>query len=114
MVEIDHHKTDVTSLFPATTASAMMKPKNLGRWLFSCKVADHLSGGMFAFYNVNKCKFNGKIERPKLTGKAREYFIAAVEEPWSYAPTNENKFDGGSLSYGERYFILNYVLFNNF
>ena len=102
MVEIDHHKTDVTSLFPATTASATMMPKNLGRWLFSCQVADHLSGGMFSFYNVKKCMYSGKAERPRVTGALREFNIAVVEEPWAYAVSDENKFDGGRLANGER------------
>ena len=79
-----------------------MHAKNVGRWLFSCQVADHLSGGMFSFYNVNKCKFTGDAKRPKLSGKLREYYIAAIEEPWAYAQTDENKYDGGSLVKGER------------
>ena len=99
---MDHHKTDVASLFPATTASAIMIPNNLGRWLFSCQVADHLSGGMFSFYNVKKCSYTGDVGRPKVSGVLREYNIAVVEEPWEYAKTDENKFDGGRLSNGER------------
>ena len=106
-MEFDHHKTDVVPVFPASTASALMHAENIGRWLFLCQVADHLSGGMFSFYNVNKCKFtrNAKLKRlnrPKLSGKIREYYIAVVEEPWAYAQTDENKYDGGNLTNGER------------
>lgn len=106
MVQIDHHNTDVASIFPAKTASAIMTPNRLGRWLFSCQVADHLAGGMFVFYNVNKCKKSDEIKRPVISGELREYYIAAEEEPWSYAISNENKFDGGRLTTGRLLLLL--------
>ena len=102
MLEIDHHHTDFVSLFPARTASGVMVPNQLGRWLFSCNVADHLDGGMFAFYNVERCGYNGNINKPSITGKVKEYYIAVEEQPWSYAETNENMFDGGSLNSGRQ------------
>ena len=112
-MDIDHHKTDVASLFPAKTASAIMVPDNLGRWMFTCQVADHLSGGMFAFYEVNKCMFSGTPRKPKLSGRIREYFIAVEEKPWSYASSSENKFDGGRLTRGrqgvKKLFLVSYV-----
>ncbi|XP_065054471.1 hephaestin-like protein [Rhopilema esculentum] len=100
MLQIDHHHTDFVSLFPARTASGIMVPNQPGRWLFSCNVADHLDGGMFAFYNVKRCGYNGKINKPSVTGKVKEYYIAVEEQPWSYAETNNNMFDGGSLNSG--------------
>eukprot|EP00112_Aurelia_sp_Birch-Aquarium-sp1_P012138 Seg2551.1 transcript_id=Seg2551.1/GoldUCD/mRNA.D3Y31 product="Hephaestin-like protein" protein_id=Seg2551.1/GoldUCD/D3Y31 len=99
MVKIDHHQTDVTSLFPSKTASAMMNVENPGRWMFSCKVADHYSAGMFVFYDVHKCGKDAP-KRPRPFGQVREYFIAAEEEEWAYATTPYNRFDGGSLSSG--------------
>ena len=67
--------------------------------MFSCKVADHYSAGMFVFYDVHKC---GKAapKGPRPFGQLREYFIAAEEEEWAYATTPFNRFDGGLLSSG--------------
>ena len=38
------HRTDVVSLFPATFVTAEMTPCNIGKWLLSCEVQDHLIG----------------------------------------------------------------------
>ncbi|KAL0173379.1 hypothetical protein M9458_029377, partial [Cirrhinus mrigala] len=35
------HRTDVLSLFPATSVTATMIPRSEGKWLLSCQVNDH-------------------------------------------------------------------------
>ena len=48
---------------------------------------------MESFININRCPHIRPME-PKLFGKVREYYIAAEEEEWSYAPSGLNKFNG--------------------
>ncbi|XP_007445289.2 hephaestin-like [Python bivittatus] len=38
------HRTDVATLFPATFVAAEMVPHNVGKWLLTCEVSDHLQG----------------------------------------------------------------------
>ena len=45
-------RTDVVSLLPATMITADMEPDAPGTWLFHCHVADHISAGMQALFNV--------------------------------------------------------------
>jgi manganese oxidase len=43
---------DVVTLLPATTQTVDMNADNPGSWMFHCHVADHMEGGMMAFYNI--------------------------------------------------------------
>jgi hephaestin len=45
-------RMDTVSLLPATMAVADMVPDNPGVWLFHCHVADHITAGMSARYQV--------------------------------------------------------------
>jgi FtsP/CotA-like multicopper oxidase with cupredoxin domain len=45
-------RSDVVSLLPGTMVTADMQPDNPGRWLFHCHVADHVTAGMQALYDV--------------------------------------------------------------
>uniref|UniRef100_A0A673CLX6 Hephaestin n=1 Tax=Sphaeramia orbicularis TaxID=375764 RepID=A0A673CLX6_9TELE len=77
--------TDTVSLFPATTATVEMDADNPGHWLLTCTVNDHLMAGMQALFEIKKCFPN--VHKPRPYGETREYFIAAEEEVWDYAPT---------------------------
>ena len=77
-----------------------MAVDNPGKWDFSCQVADHFTGGMFAVYNAQECKKSAPA--PTFTGTVREYFIAAEETEWDYGPSGRNMFDGGFLKNGRR------------
>ena len=96
MILFDRHRTDSASLFPAQTATAVMDVKNPGHWLLSCQIADHLSAGMFAFYNAKQC--SSKPVTPTVTGTTREYFLTAEEVEWDYGPSGMNRYDGGALN----------------
>ncbi|KAM9348630.1 ferroxidase HEPHL1 [Symphorus nematophorus] len=90
------HRTDVLSLFPATFATAEMVPKAQGKWLLTCQVNDHLQGGMFAFYEVRSC---GSEASSKVTGGVvRNYYLAAEEVEWSYAPSGIDLINNVSLT----------------
>lgn len=78
------HHTDTISLFPASTAVAEMEADNVGHWLLSCDVNDHLMAGMQALFEIKKCFPN--VHKPRPHGETHQYFIAAEEEVWNYAP----------------------------
>lgn len=45
-------RTDVVNLLPASMVVADMQPDAAGKWLFHCHVADHITAGMQALYEV--------------------------------------------------------------
>ncbi|MGH0145207.1 UNVERIFIED_CONTAM: hypothetical protein FKN15_071274 [Acipenser sinensis] len=90
------HHVDTISLFPATFVNAEMVPHNLGKWLLSCQVNDHVQAGMQAFFEVKTCFPPMHRARPR--GAQREYYIAAEEVIWDYGPSGINHFSGDSLT----------------
>ncbi|KAM4041578.1 ceruloplasmin isoform 2-T2 [Anomaloglossus baeobatrachus] len=90
------HRVDTVNLFPAEMLQGIMETKNLGKWLLSCQVNDHLEAGMQAIYEVKNCTKNSK--KPcKLWSLKRHYYIAAEEIIWNYGPTSVNHFTGQRL-----------------
>ncbi|KAM3869287.1 ferroxidase HEPHL1-like [Diretmus argenteus] len=90
------HRTDVLSLFPATFATAAMVPRSMGKWLLSCQVNDHLQAGMTALYEVQSC---GTEAGPSVMGGVvREYYLAAEEVQWDYAPSGMDLINNISLT----------------
>ncbi|XP_053467469.1 ferroxidase HEPHL1-like [Ictalurus furcatus] len=83
------HRTDVLSVFPATTVTATMVPMTTGKWLFRCQVDDHMHAGMEGFYEVSSC---GNDAAPTVSpeGHVRRFYIAAEEILWDYAPSGKN------------------------
>ncbi|XP_026558869.1 hephaestin isoform X2 [Pseudonaja textilis] len=89
------HRSDVASLFPATFVAAEMVPHNIGKWLLTCEVSDHLQAGMEALYEVKRCSYQDS--GPALKGKLRQYYIAAKEVRWNYGPSGLDPSTGKSL-----------------
>lgn len=60
--------------------------------LFVCFVSFHcvffFSAGMQAIFEIKKCFPN--VHKPRPHGELRQFFIAAEEEVWDYAPTPPN------------------------
>ncbi|CAN9500898.1 unnamed protein product [Ophioblennius macclurei] len=79
-----NHHTDTVSLFPGSTSTSEMVADNVGHWLLTCTVNDHLSAGMQAIFEVKKCFPN--VHKPRPHGELRQYFVAAEEVVWDYAP----------------------------
>ncbi|XP_046689887.1 ferroxidase HEPHL1-like [Silurus meridionalis] len=90
------HRTDVVSLFPATSLTAEMVPMTTGKWLFRCQVDDHIRG-MHGFYNVSSCD---KDTAPTVSsvGHVRRHYIAAEEILWEYAPSGQNRLTNKPLN----------------
>ncbi|XP_068176427.1 ceruloplasmin isoform X2 [Antennarius striatus] len=108
-----NHHTDTVSLFPGSSVTAEMVADNPGRWLLTCTVNDHLDAGMQAIFEIKKCYPN--VHKPRPHGEVREYFIAAEEEIWDYAPklpddSEAQKFvTKGPNRIGSRYKKVRYV-----
>nr|XP_057943945.1 ferroxidase HEPHL1 isoform X2 [Doryrhamphus excisus] len=90
------HRTDVLSLFPATFATAEMVPTARGKWLVTCQVNDHLQAGMQAFYQVNSC--SNDVSSTAVSGVVRNYYVAAEEVLWDYAPSQRDLIRNVSLT----------------
>ncbi|KAF6715503.1 Ceruloplasmin [Oryzias melastigma] len=107
------HHTDTVSLFPASSFTAEMVADNPGHWLLACNVNDHLMAGMQALFEIKKCFPN--VHKPRPYGELRQYFIAAEEEVWDYAPTVPNDGEAqefvtkGQNRIGSRYKKVRYV-----
>jgi hypothetical protein len=99
---IDGHRKDVGSMFPARSSTAHMTAMNPGTWLLNCLVNDHYSAGMSALFNVTNCPGKTPPTSKQLDGQTREYFIAAEEVIWDYAPSGWDRFNGGNLTSEDR------------
>ncbi|KAG7280767.1 hypothetical protein CRUP_037697 [Coryphaenoides rupestris] len=108
-----NHHTDTVSLFPASSMTVEMTADNPGHWLLSCDVNDHLIAGMQALFEIKKCFPN--VHKPRPHGEVRQYFIAAEEEVWDYAPTQPTDSEAeaylmkGASRIGGRYKKVRYV-----
>ncbi|KAJ8412613.1 hypothetical protein AAFF_G00129490 [Aldrovandia affinis] len=91
------HRTDVLSLFPATFITALMVPVTPGKWMLVCQVNDHIQAGMQAFYQVSYCGKEDNVTEVTPGGKIRQYYIAAEEQLWNYAPLGIDTLNNLSL-----------------
>ncbi|KAM3876359.1 ceruloplasmin [Diretmus argenteus] len=107
------YHTDTISLFPGSATAAEMTADNPGHWLLTCTVNDHLMAGMQTLFEIKKCFPN--VHKPRPNGELRQYFIAAEEEVWDYAPTKpadgeaETYLTKGPTRIGSRYKKVRYV-----
>lgn len=85
-------------LFQGVFSTLQMTPDNPGEWAIVCRTNDHYSAGMQAKYKVKPC---GKVPTTKPPGTVRQYYVAAVEEEWDYAPTGRDVLEGKPLKDSE-------------
>ncbi|KAK9841799.1 hypothetical protein WJX81_003935 [Elliptochloris bilobata] len=96
----DGHRVDQFSLLPGSAQVLDMVPDNPGSWLFHCHVNDHILAGMMSLYTVANANGTAGPPVPALptqgagAGAVREYFIAALEGVWDYAPSGTNNCGG--------------------
>ncbi|KAG8184023.1 hypothetical protein JTE90_011521 [Oedothorax gibbosus] len=88
--------TDIISVFPAKFVTSLMIASREGTYPFRCEVGLHGKAGMESFFSITKCPHSRNVQAA-LTGKIREFFIAAEEVEWDYAPSGLNKFTGVPL-----------------
>ncbi|XP_037681322.1 coagulation factor V [Choloepus didactylus] len=91
VLEHNHHKISAITLVSATATTANMTMSPEGRWTISSLISKHFQAGMQAYIDIKNCP--KKTRNPKkLTRDQRrhikrwEYFIAAEEVIWDYAP----------------------------
>ncbi|GFR24902.1 hephaestin-like protein [Trichonephila clavata] len=101
---------DTINVAPSTHYTVVMHADNPGTWALDCRVNNHFAGGMRAIYHVEEC--GGSLPHAPLfydPKKVREYYIAAIEVEWDYAPINRHIVDGSNLLENEesRVFVAN-------
>lgn len=91
-----NYRIDTINLFPATLIDAFMVAQTPGEWMLSCQNLNHLKGGLQAFFQVKDCK---KLSHePPAQGEVREYYIAAEEILWNYAPSGTDTITNQNLT----------------
>lgn len=107
-----HHQRSlaVVGIWAATFREVEMVARNPGVWAVQCLNFEHNRNGMKVLLHINECVTDNVDEQ--LNKRVRNYFLAAEEQEWDYAPSGRNMFDGTSLtqprSSSEKYFSKNY------
>ncbi|XP_037764749.1 coagulation factor V [Chelonia mydas] len=91
VLEQNRRKVSTISLVGGASTTANMTVSQKGRWLISSLVQKHLQAGMHGYLNITECAgkdvFKKKLSFKELRMiKDWEYFIAAEEVTWDYAP----------------------------
>ncbi|KAL8190842.1 UNVERIFIED_CONTAM: hypothetical protein K2H54_062588 [Gekko kuhli] len=90
-LEQNHYKVSTVNLVGGASTTANMSVSRTGKWLISSVVQKHLQAGMHGYLRIEECG-NLDIVTKKLSYKELrmikdwEYFIAAEEVIWDYAP----------------------------
>ncbi|XP_064139040.1 coagulation factor V [Loxodonta africana] len=91
VLEQNHHKVSAVVLVSAMPTTANMTVSPEGRWAISSLIPKHFQAGMHAYLNIENCPKKTRSPK-KLTRDQRrhikrwEYFVAAEEVIWDYAP----------------------------
>uniref|UniRef100_A0A6J0SW27 Coagulation factor V n=1 Tax=Pogona vitticeps TaxID=103695 RepID=A0A6J0SW27_9SAUR len=90
-LEHNRYKVSTVNLVGGASATANMSVSKTGRWLISSLVAKHLQAGMHGYLNVEDCGNPDTLTRKLSFKELRmikdwDYFIAAEEIIWDYAP----------------------------
>ncbi|XP_070606072.1 coagulation factor V isoform X2 [Erythrolamprus reginae] len=103
-LEEDHYKVSTINLVGGASATANMSVSRTGKWLISSLVAKHLQAGMYGYLNIKDCGKPDTLTR-RLTFREQkmiknwDYFIAAEEITWDYAPEIPNSLDRYKTQY---------------
>ncbi|CAH2293830.1 ceruloplasmin-like [Pelobates cultripes] len=97
VLTLQHYRVDTINLFPATMVQGEMITDNIGKWLLTCQVNDHLEGGMQAIYEVRSCTEPTRRRKSSPQAHVRHYYIAAEQVLWNYGPSLTNHFTGEKL-----------------
>ncbi|XP_019383077.1 PREDICTED: coagulation factor V [Gavialis gangeticus] len=86
-----HHRVSTISLVAGAATTANMTVSQKGRWLISSLVQNHLQAGMHGYFNVEECEGKEVLKKRLSFKELRmikdwQYFIAAEEITWDYAP----------------------------
>ncbi|XP_027672789.2 coagulation factor V [Falco cherrug] len=97
-MEQRHHRVSTINLVGGASTTVNMTVSEEGRWLISSLVQKHLQAGMHGYLTVRDCG-DKEVKKSRLSYKERlmikswEYFIAAEEITWDYAPNIPDSLD---------------------
>ncbi|XP_054019198.1 coagulation factor V [Dryobates pubescens] len=97
-MEQRHRRVSTVNLVGGSSATVNMTVSEEGRWLISSLVQKHLQAGMHGYLTVRDCG-DKEVKKSQLSYKERrmvkhwEYFIAAEEITWDYAPNIQDSLD---------------------
>uniref|UniRef100_A0A8C6WAW2 Coagulation factor V n=1 Tax=Nannospalax galili TaxID=1026970 RepID=A0A8C6WAW2_NANGA len=91
VLEQNHHKVSAITLVSATSTTANMTVSPEGKWIIASLTPKHFQAGMQVYIDIKNCPKktrNTKIltREQRRHIKRWEYFIAAEEVIWDYAP----------------------------
>ncbi|XP_006872716.1 PREDICTED: coagulation factor V [Chrysochloris asiatica] len=91
VLEQNHHKVSAIVLVSATSATASMTVSPEGRWTISSLIPKHFQAGMQAYMDIKTCPKKTRSTKKPTRDQRRhikrwEYFVAAEEVIWDYAP----------------------------
>uniref|UniRef100_A0A8C5U8V0 ferroxidase n=1 Tax=Malurus cyaneus samueli TaxID=2593467 RepID=A0A8C5U8V0_9PASS len=97
-LEQRNHRVSAVNLVGGASTTANMTVTEEGSWLISSLVQKHLQAGMHGYLTVRDCgnkelKKSHLSYRERLMVKTWEYFIAAEEVTWDYAPSIPDTLD---------------------
>ncbi|XP_009955885.1 PREDICTED: coagulation factor V-like [Leptosomus discolor] len=97
-MEQTHRRVSTVNLVGGASTTVNMTVTEEGRWLISSLVQKHLQAGMHGYLTIRDCG-DKEVKKSRLSYKERlmvkswEYFIAAEEVTWDYAPTIPDSLD---------------------
>ncbi|XP_010183905.1 PREDICTED: coagulation factor V-like [Mesitornis unicolor] len=97
-MEQKHRRVSTVNLVGGASTTVNMTVSEEGRWLISSLVQKHLQAGMHGYLNIRDCG-DKEVKKSHLSYKERlmvktwEYFIAAEEVTWDYAPNIPDSLD---------------------
>ncbi|KAM6319816.1 coagulation factor V [Podargus strigoides] len=97
-MEQRHRRVSTVNLVGGAATTVNMTVSEEGRWLISSLVQKHLQAGMHGYLTVRDCG-DKEVKKSRLSYKERlmvkswEYFIAAEEVTWDYAPNIPDSLD---------------------
>ncbi|KAM9019874.1 coagulation factor V [Ara ararauna] len=97
-MEQRQRRVSTVNLLGGASTTVNMTVTEEGRWLISSLVQKHLQAGMHAYLTIRDCG-DKEVKKSRLSYKERrmvnnwEYFIAAEEVTWDYAPNIPDSLD---------------------
>ncbi|XP_014802831.1 PREDICTED: coagulation factor V isoform X1 [Calidris pugnax] len=97
-MEQRHRRVSAVNLVGGASTTVNMTVSEEGRWLISSLVQKHLQAGMHGYLTVRDCG-DKEVKKSRLSYKellmvkSWEYFIAAEEVTWDYAPSIPDSLD---------------------
>ncbi|XP_034971451.2 coagulation factor V [Zootoca vivipara] len=90
-LEQNHYKMSTINLVAGASATANMSVSKTGKWLISSLVEKHLQAGMHGYLKIEDCGNPDTLTRKLSYKELRmiknwDYYIAAEEVIWDYAP----------------------------